>query len=60
MVTLKLFSPVPMWAQRQWAAVGVPGSAHGCLFSYRFSEEELPEELQLATRHLWLAEFASG
>jgi len=56
-VVLDLFSPVPMWAQRKWDAVGepLPRSA-GSLFSYRFRQTEVEEELKFARDILWLAE----
>ncbi len=50
-----LFSPVPMWARRRWDAIGEPLSRKGCLFSYKFSENEVEEELRFARQHLWLA-----
>ena len=53
--TVDFFSPVPMWAQRRWDAVG--RSKHksvGSLFSYEFENRELEEELNFARRLLWL------
>jgi hypothetical protein len=55
---LKIFSPLPMWAQRRWDSVGEPVQGSGCLFSYHFSEAELPEELNFARDALWLTEAA--
>ena len=53
---VQFFSPVPMWAQRRWDAIGEPVSSAGCLFAYKFSEQELEEELRLARDNLWLKE----
>lgn len=52
----EFFSPVPSWAQRRWDAIGDPITATGCLFAYRFSEVEIPEELDFARNRLWLVE----
>ncbi len=46
---LEFFSPVPMWAQRRWDAVGEPILSAGCLFSYRF-RDELTDEPGTAMR----------
>ena len=51
---IKLFSPLPMWAQRRWDAVGEPVSASGCLLAYRFNKAEIAEELRFARELLWL------
>lgn len=51
---MEFFSPVPMWAQRRWDAVGEPVPSSGCLFAYRFAETELAEELRFAREELWL------
>lgn len=53
---MEFFSPVPMWAQRRWDAVGEPVSSSGCLFAYRLTENELTEELRFAREVLWLEE----
>ena len=53
---LDFFSPVPMWAQRRWDAIGEPLAADGCLFSYGFSPDEIDEEIAFARERLWLAE----
>jgi len=55
---LKVFSPVPMWARRRWDAVGEPLPSSDCLFSYRFPETELAEELRFAREALWLTELS--
>lgn len=55
-VVLELFSPVPMWATRRWDAVGVPISSPGCLFAYKFIDNEIEEELRFAQEGLWLEE----
>jgi len=53
---LELFSPVPMWIQRRWDAIGEPVGTSGCLFAYRFHENEVSEELRYAREMLWLEE----
>jgi hypothetical protein len=57
---LEFFSPVPMWAQRRWDAVGEPVPSTGCLFAYRFSENEIAEELHFIRERLWLDELTPG
>lgn len=56
MHVLQFYSPVPMWAQRRWDAVGEPIPASGCLFSYRLAEAEFAEELKFLRGALWLEE----
>jgi hypothetical protein len=56
-VVLELFSPVPMWAKRRWDAIGEPVASSGCLFAYRFTQSEFPEELRFVHEMLWLEEF---
>ena len=56
---LQFFSPVPMWAQRRWDAVGEPVSSSGCLFAYRLAEAELAEEMRYLCETLWLKELGS-
>lgn len=53
---IDFFSPVPMWARRRWDAVGEPIVSSGCLFSYKFRENELQEEVRFLKENLWLAE----
>ena len=53
---VQFFSPVPAWAQRRWDAVGEPVQSPGCLFAYRFADNELVEELRYAKDALWLDE----
>ena len=53
---VQFFSPVPMWAQRRWDAVGEPVSSDRCLFAYKFSEQQLEDELRFAKENLWLEE----
>jgi hypothetical protein len=48
------FSPVPLWAERRWNAIGERVRARGALFSYRFSTDETAEEVEFAQRVLWL------
>lgn len=51
---IELFSPLPMWARRRWDAVGEPVPSTGCLFAYRFRDNELAEEVRFARDALWL------
>jgi len=53
---MEFFSPVPMWAQRRWDAVGEPVPSSGCLFAYKLAQAELAEEVQFARVELWLDE----
>ncbi len=53
---IDFFSPVPAWAQRRWDAVGDPVLPSGCLLSYRFSEQEVAEEMGFIRDRLWMAE----
>ena len=53
---LNFYSPVPMWARRRWDAVGEPVESPGCLFSYKFGENEVLEEVNFLKDKLWLTE----
>jgi len=57
---LEFFSPVPMWAQRRWNAVGELVPARSCLFAYKFPDAELEEELRFVQERLWLTEQKGG
>ena len=57
---IQFFSPIPMWAQRRWDAVGESVSGSGCLFAYRLAEAELIEELHFAREALWLEDLAGS
>ena len=57
---LELFSPLPMWARRRWDAIGEPVPSSGCLFAYRFPENEVTEELAFVHEKLWLTEVGTG
>lgn len=59
MQNLELFSPIPMWAQRRWDAVGQRTKPPGCLLAFEFPEAELGEEVRYARDALWL-EAAQG
>ena len=54
--SIEFFSPVPMWAQRKWDAVGEPVHGSGYLFAYKFPESEISEELHFIRENLWLEE----
>jgi hypothetical protein len=54
---LDFYSPVPRWAKRRWSALGVnvpPGQ--GALFTYKFENHEIDDELEFITGQLWLSE----
>jgi hypothetical protein len=51
---LLVYSPVPMWAQRRWDAIGHRVDAAGCLFAYRFPADEVEEETRFAVSSMWL------
>lgn len=59
-VVLELFSPVPMWAQRRWDAVGEPVLSSGCLLAYRLGRAELEEELRFTREILWLEDISDS
>lgn len=51
---LQLFSPIPLWLQRRWEAIGQPALASGCLLAYTLPDRRLTEELKFANEHFWL------
>jgi len=53
---IEFFSPVPMWAQRRWDAVGEPIPRSRCLFAYKLPQAEVAEEARFAREELWLEE----
>jgi hypothetical protein len=53
---IDFFSPIPMWARRRWDALGEPVESSRCLFSYKFGESEIEEEIRFLTEYLWLAQ----
>jgi hypothetical protein len=57
---MEFFSPLPMWAQRRWDAIGEPATISGCLFAYRLRETELAEEIRFAREKLFLDEIAAS
>ena len=48
------FSPAPIWARRRWEAIGAPATTSGCLFSFKFSETDVGEEIAVAKEYMWL------
>lgn len=50
----ELFSPLPMWAQRRWNAIGRRVEAKGCLFAIEIPNQEANEEIRYAKDTLWL------
>lgn len=57
--TVEFFSPIAMWARRRLDAIGEPVTTSGCLFAYRFSADEIEEEIAFITKDLWLVETPS-
>lgn len=55
-MVVQFFSPVPVWAQRRWDAIGDPVPSSGCLFAYAFDESEAGEEVTYMRDRLWLTE----
>lgn len=53
---LQLFSPIPMWAQRRWDAVGRRIEPTGCLLAFELPDSEVAEEVSYAQENLWLEE----
>lgn len=53
---LQLFSPIPMWAQRRWDAVGRRVEPSGCLLAFDLPDSEVAEEVRYARESLWLEE----
>ena len=51
---IDFFSPVPMWARRRWEAIGEPATTSGCLFSVKFSEADVGDEIAFAREYIWL------
>ncbi len=54
MQDLLIYSPIPMWAQRRWDAIGERIDAKGCLIAFRFPASEIEEERRFANSLLWL------
>lgn len=49
-----VLSPIPMWAQRRWDAVGERVDAKGCLFAIDIPAREADEEIRYSRDTLWL------
>lgn len=54
MKVLDFFSPLPIWAERRFIAVGSWVKAQQCLFSYSINEEEFSETTRFLKEYLWL------
>ena len=54
--TVEFFSPIAMWARRRLDAIGEPVTPVKSLFAYRFSADEIEEEIAFITKDLWLVE----
>ena len=55
-VVVDFFLPLPMWVRRKLEVVGEPAVSSGCLFSYKFREDETDEEVRFLKEHAWLKE----
>ncbi len=53
---LHMYSPLPMWAERRWEAIGTRIEAANCLLAFRFPQIEIDEERHFAVSSLWLAQ----
>lgn len=51
---IKLFSPIPGWAERRWTSIGHRVDSQHCLLSYSFRTSEVKEEVSFAQQKLWL------
>jgi len=51
---LFVYSPIPMWAQRRWEAIGERVDAAGGLMAFRFPDTEIEEESRFARSSMWL------
>ena len=56
---IAFFSPVPMWAQRRWDAVGERVPSDRCLFAYQMAKDEVLQEVGFIRRALWLDQIAN-
>lgn len=53
-VEIKLFSPIPTWAQRRLDVMGEPKKLPGCLFGYNVEKSDIKEIVDFLIEHLWL------
>lgn len=51
---LLVYSPIPMWAQRRWDALGERIVPKDCLMAFRFHDSEIEEERRFALSAMWL------
>lgn len=56
-LALDVFSPVPLWVESRWLALGRKiGRGNGALLSYSLPACEIPEEVTALRERLWLEE----
>lgn len=53
-VIVSVFSPIPMWLERRWDAVGHRIQLKGSLISYQMNVAEAENEAQFAEARMWL------
>jgi hypothetical protein len=51
---LRLYSPVPLWAQRRLDCFGRRDMVKGCLFAYRLPEADALQETDFLGQAMWL------
>jgi hypothetical protein len=51
---IKFYSPIPTWAKRRLDNLGEPVVKNDCLFSYKLSSNDLPQEIKFLEEKLWL------
>jgi hypothetical protein len=51
---LRLYSPVPLWAQRRLDCFGRKDMVKGCLFAYRLPEADSRQETDFLGQAMWL------
>ncbi|MCA1623792.1 MAG: hypothetical protein LC778_08305 [Acidobacteria bacterium] len=51
---VEFYSPLPMWATRRWDDMGEPITTTRGLFAYKFSADEISEEIKFMQQELWI------
>ncbi len=57
---LIVYSPIPMWAQRRWDAIGEWIKPKDGLTAFRFPDSEIDEESRFARTAMWLEQARDG
>ena len=58
LMLLRFYSPLPSWAERRLAVVGIKTKAERCLFSYEIPNEDWPGERSFLSEALWMVQIA--